>query len=178
MALPLLVTPSEALEWGFDLSDAALKRASARVRGYRRQTITADTSTITATGPVFRLPQRPVVGVTSVVDADGKPVDYVLTGSLLEVNSINKVSVAYSHGFTVLPEELAELVCQIAARLGSEPDTPLASGVQTHSAGTFSVSYGWDAWKAQAGLTQGEKDTLNRYWPSLPSPIAMGSAAQ
>ena len=41
-------------------------------------------------------------------------------------------------------------------------------------AGPFSVGYGWDAWKAQAGLAQGEKDTLDRYWPALPQIIVTG----
>lgn len=175
--LPLLVTSTEALEWGFDTTTAALRRASARVRGYLNQQITAGTSTITARGPVFRLPQRPVVEVSSVVDSKGLPVTYELSGSLLTVDSIDTVTVSYSHGFTELPEPLIELVCQIAVRLGAAPATPLTEGVQTHSAGSFSVTYGAQAFEAASGLTRGEEKALNRYWPRLPGIITMGSAA-
>lgn len=167
--LPPLISSSEAQAWGFDVSEVALRRAAARIRGHLRQEVTAGTSTITARGPVFRLPQRPVTAVTSVT-VDGVAVEWELSGSVLTVDSLETVTVAYSHGFAELPDELAELVCQVASRLNA-PNESLAGGVQTESAGSFSVGYGWDAWKAQAGLTQGEKDALGRYWPSLPQII-------
>ena len=174
MALPSLASPSDATEWGFDVSAVSLKRASARIRGYRGQQITAGTSTITARGPVFRLPQRPVVSVQSVVDEDGDAVDFKLAGSVLTVDYLGVVTVAYTHGYTELPEELVELVCQVAARL-DVPTAALTAGVQSEGTGPFSVSYGWDSHKAQAGLTQGEKDSLDRYWPRLPQIITVGA---
>lgn len=177
MAASLLVSPSTAAKWGFTVPASALLRASARIRGHLGQEITAGTSSIAARGPVFRLPQRPVVAVSSVTDLDGKPVAWSLVGSVLTVDSIGVVMVAYSHGYDDLPDPLVELVCQVATRLGASPDTALAAGVQTQTAGPFAVGYGWDAWKAQAGLTQGEKDTLKRYWPTLPQIITSGPAA-
>ena len=176
MGAALLVLPGTAQEWGFDVPASALRRASARIRGHLGQQISPGTSTIVGRGPVFRLPQRPVVAVSSVVDSAGAPVEYELAGSMLTVDSLDLVTVAYSHGYSELPDELVELVCQVATRLAASPDTALAAGVQTQGAGSFSVGYGWDAWKAQAGLTQGEKDTLARYWPSLPVIITMGRA--
>lgn len=170
--LPLLVSSTTALAWGFDVSDVALRRASARIRGHLQQDVTAGSSTITAHGPAFRLPQRPVTDVTSVT-VDGLAVEWELSGSVLSVDSLDVVTVVYSHGFAELPDELAELVCQVASRLGAAPDA-IAQGVQTQGAGPFSVGYGWDAWKAQAGLAQGEKDTLDRYWPALPQIIVTG----
>ena len=170
-----LVTQAEALGWGFSVSDVALRRASARVRGHLSQQISSGASTITARGPVFRLPQRPVVSVESITDANGAPVEYELAGSQVTTDNLGLLTVAYTHGYATLPDELAELVCQIASRLGA-PNEALAQGVQTQSAGGFSVGYGWDAWKAQAGLTQGEKDTLARYWPRLPQIITAGPA--
>lgn len=173
-----LLSPVQAFSWGFEVSEVALKRASARIRAHLSQDITSGTSTITARGPAFRLPQRPVVEVSSVVDSDGATVAFTLAGSVLTVDSLDVVTVAYSHGYATIPDALAELTCQIASRLEATPqDSALAQGVQTQAAGGFSVGYGWDAWKAQAGLTQGEKDALNRIWPPLPRVIVMGAPA-
>ena len=174
MALPLLASTDDAAEWGFaSVSPTSLMRASARIRGYLSQQVTTGTSTITARGPVFRLPQRPVVAVASVTDPDGKPVDFELSGSVVTTGSLDLLTVSYSHGMAALPDELVELVCQVASRLDT-PTPALAAGVQSEGVGPFSVGYGWDSYKAQAGLTQGEKDTLDRYWPRLPQIIVMG----
>lgn len=174
MTLPLLVDAGTAAEWGFDLTDVALRRASTRIRGHLRQQVSAGVSTITARGPVFRLPERPVVSVESVVDADGATVGFALEGSILRVDSLDLVTVSYTHGHAVLPEPLVELVCQVASRLSAPTNDLVSQGVQQHSAGSFSISYGFDSYKAQSGLTQGEKDTLARYWPPLPQIIVAG----
>lgn len=175
-----LVDAAEATELGFAVSAASLVRASARVRGYARQQITAGQSTRRFRGPIFRLTERPVVSVTAVVDDGGENVDWDVDGSLVTVASIGMVYVSWSHGFAELPGELVELVCQVASRIdGLSASEPLAQGVQQQqkTAGPFQsgVTYGWDAWKAQAGLTQGEKDTLDRYWPRLPQIVTVGS---
>ena len=175
-----LVSTAEATELGFTtISSAALLRASIRVRGYVGQQITPGTSTITARGPVFRLPERPVTAVASVTRVvDGLALAYERSGADVTVDYLGFVTVSYSHGMASLPDEMVELVCQIAARLGGQDSSSaLAQGIQQQAAGQFSVGYGWDAWKAQAGLTQGEKDTLDRYWPKLPAPISMGGPA-
>ena len=39
----------------------------------------------------------------------------------------------------------------------------------------FSVGYGWDAWKAQSGLTAGELGTLKRMFPEIPRTLSLGS---
>jgi len=173
MDLPPLASAADVAEWGFTVSTASVKRASARIRGYLSQQVTTGTSTITARGPAFRLPQRPVVSVASVTDSDGKAVEFELAGSVVTTASLDLLTITYSHGHTELPEELIELVCQVASRL-DVPNASLAAGVQSEGTGPFSVGYGWDAWKAQAGLTQGEKDTLDRYWPHLPQIITVG----
>lgn len=178
-----LVSTLEAQSWGFsDLSAIDLRRASARIRGYLGQDISSGTSTVTARGPVFRLPQRPVNSVSSVADENGTTLAHTIEGSIITTAHLGMVTVTYTHGLAALPDELIELVCQVAARLkGNAANTALASGVQQQqqTAGVFQsgVTYGWDAWKSQAGLTQGEKDTLNRYFPRLPQIITMGPAA-
>lgn len=70
-------------------------------------------------------------------------------------------------------DALVELTCQVANRLArAAPE--LEEGVQSASDGPFTRSYGVDAWKAQAGLTQGEQAALRRLLPATPRLIVMG----
>ena len=171
-----LATLARANDLGYSPSAELIARASVRVRGYLRQTITADTSTVTARGPVFRLPQRPVRSVDSVLDADGTPIEFSVSGSLVTVGSLDEVTVAYSHGYELVPDELVDVVCQVANRLSvSAPE--LEQGVQQQSAGPWQASMGWDAWKALSGLTSGEKQVLDRYYPVLPGIVTVGRPA-
>jgi len=74
---------------------------------------------------------------------------------------------------TAPQDDLIELCCQIAKRIGT-PNEPLEQGVQQQTAPGFSVGYGWDAWKAQSGLTAGELQTLARMYPAIPGCIVLG----
>lgn len=177
-----LVTVATAADWGFTLTLPHLRRASARVRGYLHQDISSGSSTVTARGPVFRLPQRPVTAVSAVVDSDAVAVEYAAEGSVITTSNVGMLTVTYTHGLTTLPDELIELVCQVASRIALDAaNTKLAQGVQTESvaAGPFSTgtTFGWDSYRAQAGLTQGEKDTLNRIMPQPPKILVMGASA-
>ena len=170
-----LASVADAADFGLTVTEAAIRRASARIRGHVRQQITQGTSTIKARGPVFRLPERPVESVLSVTDADGNAVGFDLAGSVLTVQSLDVVTVTYSHGYVLVPDELIELVCSVAARIEAVPaSSPLAQGVQQQTSGPFTVGYGWDSYKAQSGLTAGEKEVLDRYWPRLPQIIVTG----
>ena len=172
--LPPLATQTDAVNLGFTVDDAALMRASIRIRGHVRQQITVGASTIVARGPIIRLPQRPVTGVESVT-LDGAAIAYTETGSnVIEVDSCERVTVTYTHGFVFVPDDLVELVCQVATRLAAPTDGMLAAGAQQATAGPFTVGLGWDAWKAQSGLTAGDKETLRRYWPDVPRTIPLG----
>ena len=171
--LPPLATQTDAVNLGFVVDDTALMRASIRIRGHVRQQITAGTSTITARGPLIRLPQRPVRSVDAVT-VDGTAVAYEVAGGLLEVDTRELVTITYSHGFDFVPDELIELTCQVATRLAAPTDGMLAAGAQQATAGPFTVGLGWDAWKAQSGLTAGDKETLRRYWPDMPRTIPLG----
>lgn len=77
-----------------------------------------------------------------------------------------------------IPDGLVDLTCAVAQRLGSMPQA-LIEGQQQQSqgAGVFnqSVGYGWDAWKAKAGLDAGETAELKRLFPPIPRSITMGS---
>lgn len=83
-------------------------------------------------------------------------------------------SVRYPETIDTPTDDLIELTCQIASRLGTTP-AQLTQGVQTQSALGFSVGYGWDAWKAQSGLTAGELATLRRMFPEIPRTLSLGS---
>lgn len=172
--LPLLATEADASDLGVDATSAALDRASARIRGFLQQQVTVGESEITARGPIFRLPERPVRAVLSVADSHGDSVAFEVSGSLVEVDSLGLVTVSYAHGYIEVPDEIIELTCQIAARLSTDQGD-LAKGVQQQTAGPFQQSFGWDAWKAQSGLTAGDKETLARYWPRLPQ-VPIGGA--
>ena len=171
--LPPIATTTDAAELGVTVTQAALIRASTRVRGWLRQQVTVGQSTITADGPAIRLPQRPVTEVVSVT-RDGAAIDYALSGGVVEVAGADPVRVVYSHGYLTVPDELIELVVQVASRMDAAP-AELQQGAQQATSGPFTVGYGWDAWKAQSGLTAGEKETLRRYWPQLPRTIPLGS---
>lgn len=151
------------------------------MRGFLGQDVTLGQSTVTGRGPAFLLPQRPVNAVTAVVlKSNSTPIVYDLNGAVLDVATAERVLVTYSHGYTDadMPDELIELVCQIAVRLDgakTAAGVAMAQGVQQQAAGPFNQTFGWDAWKATSGLTQGEKDTLTRIWPDQPQIINMGS---
>lgn len=178
--LPALASTADAAEYGLTVTTASLLRASARIRGHVRQQITYGASTTILPWSNRRLPERPVVSVESVTDEDGvtltEGTDWKLVGDRIDTSSTGRLTVAYTHGFTALPDELVELVCTVAARMGGMP-AELQAGVQSQGAGPFQQTYGWDSYKAASGLTEGEKQVLARYWPRLPRTITLGSPA-
>lgn len=174
-----LATVRDAAMLDLIVTYGALMRASARIRGHVGQQITRGTSTTVLPRSNRRLPQRPVVSVTSVLDEDGVALDadaWELQGDRIVTDYQGRLTVTFEHGLSVLPDELVELVCSVAARIGGMP-AELISGVQQQGAGPYQLTYGWDAHKAASGLTQGEKDVLDRYWPRLPRTIVLGSPA-
>lgn len=173
-----LATVSDAAMLDLIVTDGALMRASARIRGHVRQQISYGTSTTVLPWSNRRLPERPVVSVESVTDEDGvmltEGTDWALVGDMIDTSSTGRLTVAYTHGFTALPDELVELVCSVAARIGGMP-SELQAGVQSQGAGPFQQTYGWDSYKAASGLTEGEKQVLARCLPRLPRTITLGS---
>lgn len=182
-----LADQTDATAYGYGtISSALFARASARVRGYTRQTISAATTTVTARGPVIQLPQRPVNSITSVTDVTDPDNTYVLgddewilrAGGVLETpNYGGNLTVVYSSGFATLPDELVELVCGVASRLtvtsGSAAATAAASGVQQETGGSESVTYGFDSYNAISELTTGEKRVLDRLFPARAGVVVM-----
>lgn len=174
--LPALASTADAVAFGLDVDDAALLRASTRVRSFTGQQVSAGSSTVTLRGPISRLPQRPVVDVASVQDEDGNDVDFTLgAGGIIEAASSSGIlEVAYTHGYDddEIPDEIVEIVCTIAARLGNV-DPALAGGVQQEQSGSASQTFGMDSFRGLSSLTSEEKAVLARIFPRLPKLIVM-----
>lgn len=175
MPLPPLATPEGMTAYGYDqVSEALLARASTRVRRYTGQQITPGESTtsLTGVGP-WLLPQRPVQAVTEVVDDHGNAVPpnrWELCGQHLHVHHGHvrtPLRVTYSHGLDTMPDELVELVCSIAARLGSVP-AAMAAGATTEQAGGETITWGSDAYAGSTGLTSAEEKALATLFPKRP----------
>lgn len=171
-----LATQADATAYGYGtIATAMFARASARVRGYTRQVITAQTTTITARGPLIQLPQRPVNTITSVTDVSDPDAPVTLTsdewtvraGGILETpNYGGNLTVVYTSGWATLPDELVELVCGVASRLTNVgTGSAAAMGVQQETGGSESVTYGFDSYNAISELTTGEKRVLDRLFP-------------
>lgn len=170
-----LATQADATAFGYGTITAAMfARASARVRGYTRQTISATTTTITGRGPVIQLPERPVNSITSVTDVTDPASTITLTsdewvlrsGGVLETPSYSgNLTVVYTSGWATLPDELVELVCGLASRL-TEINPDVAAGVQQESGGSESVTFGFDSYNAISELSTGEKRVLDRIFPA------------
>lgn len=173
-----LADQNDATAFGHDtIAVGFFTRASARVRAYVEQDITAGTSTIKGRAPVILLPQRPVTAVTSVENGDielieGDDWELHVGGTLVVPLERETLEIVYSHGFAVVPDQVKEVVCSIAARLSAI--TPaVAQGVIQETAGSESVSFGFDSYNAISELSTGEKRMLDRLFP--PRPISVVS---
>lgn len=170
-------------------ADALLERASARIRlAAGHQQIVAGQSTVTFPPPpsgMLHLWQLPATGITSITLDNGQTIDdYKLVGNDLflpmdgtgcdtgnfgygSVDSSwqgHDITVTYSHGYGVLPDELIDLVCQVAIRLGgTKPDRDPAISSQT--VGDVSQTLN-PAFTNVPGLLPGEEAVLRRifYW--------------
>ncbi|MBI0294500.1 hypothetical protein JBE04_08390 [Streptomyces sp. PRKS01-29] len=134
--------------------------ASAAVRDAAGSPISQTTSTITLEGepdPRLRLPGLPVTAV-STVEVDGEPVtDWRLrSGALWRACGWSsgcepsEVDVTYTHGLPVVPADIVDLVCRIAAAAlvayrSEAGGTGLAAqDVRAERIGDYSVTYGDD----------------------------------
>jgi len=177
-----LADQADATAFGYGtIATGMFARASARVRGYTRQIITADTSTVKVRGPVVVLPQQPVTSITTVKDISIPTEPYTLeaeewvlrSGGILETPDYGgNLEVEYDHGFATVPDEVKEVVCGIASRL-TQINAAAASGVQQESAGSESVTFGFDSYRAIADLTAGEKAVLDRLFPKVAGPVVL-----
>jgi len=177
-----LADQSDATAFGYGTITAGLfARASARVRAYVGMEISAGTATVTVRGPSVLLPQRPVTSVTSVKDASDPDNLVTLTtdewvlraGGVLEVPAYGgNLEVAYSYGWSTVPDAVVEVVCAVASRMANS-SAAAASGVQQETGGSESVTFGFDSYNAISELSTGEKRALDRLFPKRPGLVVM-----
>ncbi|MEO3978775.1 hypothetical protein [Streptomyces sp. CAU 1734] len=197
MALPPLASPGDvAAAGGSGTSqeiDLALRRASARVRKYTRQTITfvaGDTVELAGGERVLRLPQYPLVvdsgnPLTVVETADFGGIewfalegrDFSRLGNELtrgypwqeptrlmgwpwtRVRGLwaPKVRVTYSHGYTEVPEDIVDVVLDLAVMNLANPENLRSVSIDDYSRTYASETIGG------ARLTKSHKDDLRPY---------------
>jgi hypothetical protein len=177
-----LAGPVDAARFGYTLpsgqEEALLTRASTRIRRAAGQQISATTSTVRlrVDGGVVTLPGSPVTAVTTVarLAADGGA---TITGwqwdgcdRITCVAVCGDVNVTYTHGFAIIPDELLELVCSIAVRLGASPSGGgMEAGVRSEQIDDYSVTYASDALETASGLIPGEEAALRAFLGDPPS---------
>lgn len=166
----------------------AITAASEAIRNYCNQQLhLVENEAYTCDVPAGRynliLPELPVVSVESVVE-DGVTLtegdDYILAhyGQLIRVGQRWKqgwqiVTVTYTHGYTTIPDDIADVATRIAARVYQAglraADMDGVPGVAAKSLGDYSVQYTNEGSEGVMGvsgaraLLMSEKDLLNRY---------------
>lgn len=175
MSLPPLATPADASAWGYTLpsadASALLSRASVRIRRAAGQPITPSTVTtqVDAEDGTVTLPAPPVVTVESVRSVD--PDDGTLAtitgwwwdGERLHLPdcSAYRVDVTYQRGWTVTPDGIVELTCQVANRLALTPDG-MDVGVRQRSIDDYSETFAVEQMDVAGDLLPGELKALAR----------------
>jgi hypothetical protein len=71
------------------------------------------------------------------------------------------VTLTYSHGYTVIPDPVLDIVCSVAVRLAYTP-MGMESGIRQESVGDYGVTYSVDSLDTASGLLPGEKASLDR----------------
>jgi len=204
-----LATPDDvAARLGRDMTidelvrlDALLADASTTVRKAARQQFTHGTSTITlvTNGKRARLPQRPVIEVTSVKDLSGNDMAYQLVNDVLrfDITPLNwfevepyrcfptEIVVEYEHGYrptddeppvSTIPDDIVAVVCSVVCRaLGMNPTAP--GGIAQESIDGYSITAGGGTATASViaqgalGLLPSEQAICDSYWrPASPIP--------
>lgn len=168
------LTDTEALR-----IDALLADASASIRNYTRQELTAvagDIATFKVRNGRVKLPQRPVTDVIAVTSLNSDPVlyqwlgdDTILTGTNTPdsfawvpwTSGIPAVNVEYDHGYDLIPDDIIGVCCSIVTRaLGREP---VDAGITSEAIAGYSYSLGSAAAAGGFGMLQAEKDILDAY---------------
>lgn len=186
MALAPLASLAELeLRLGQDLDVRALALlhdASAKFRleaGGQEITQRTSTARINASAGTCRLPQAPVVAITSVKDLDGNDVAYRWDGletlsfctlnsgpwADFEINPIRTrtfmVDVTYTHGYDTVPDDVVATVCQMAGRAYGNPSTE--AGITQETTGSYSYSRGAAAGSGPLGMLEDERSVAYRY---------------
>lgn len=163
-----------------EAAELALRRASARVRRYTGQALTfiqGDTHVVPGGGRTLLLPQRPAVvssayplTVTELDTPSGgertlaEGVDFSRLGSELTRTCTGagglwaaRVRVTYSHGYEEIPDDIVDVVLDLASTNLTNP-----SGVRSETVGGESVTYATET-VGNAKLTDQHRADLRPY---------------
>src|SRR3954470_6768383 len=155
-------------------AEALLDDASAAVRSYTGQYISSASSSerLAARHGYVRLPQRPARSVDDVVNDDALdvPFRWALGSEEVQLDAAFYcppsqrrvyVTVTYSHGYAVVPDDIVAVTCNIAARsLGVRAED---AAVTSQTITNFSESYGPVGAAGPVGLFSSETMVLDRY---------------
>lgn len=174
MSLPPLATAADAIFYGYTLPvdrvDELLARASVRIRRAAGQPITPSTVTLqlAVEGTTVELPAPPVITVQTVsaVARDGTLT--VLTGWWWDGEHLNlpdcdtlRAQVVYQRGWTLTPDGVVELTCQVADRLAETP-RGMEVGIRERAIDDCREVYAAEAVQAAGDLLPGELTALQR----------------
>ncbi|MFF4417089.1 hypothetical protein ACFYY8_31600 [Streptosporangium sp. NPDC001559] len=86
------------------------------------------------------------------------------------------VNVTHTHGFVTIPDELLDLVCSVAMRLGSVPSSGgMEAGVRSETIDDYSVTYAAEVVTHASGLLPGEEESLRAWLGSAPGAYVVRS---
>lgn len=179
--------------------ESLLARATARIRRAAGQQISSMTSTVRCRvedGTAI-LPGPPITAVASVVrlaEDGGAAVTGWRWDGRERVHGISAwplasagfyyshqypqacrpadVDVTYTHGLATIPDELLDLVCSVAVRLGSSGSsdaTGMEAGIRSESIDDYSVTYASDVLTTASKLLPGEESALREILGMPPS---------
>jgi hypothetical protein len=169
-------------------ADVLLADASAKIRRYTRQAfdfVADDEVVLRGPGGEIRLPQRPVVDVTSVVAVGGQGLpdvtladwlwdhlDTVRIGTGNYIINLPEVwwdddgypgtyRVTYSHGYEEVPADVVAVACAMVLRTLTNPS--LAGGVTGETIGPYSYRLDTPGGGLSVALTKADQDELVSY---------------
>lgn len=122
------------------------------------------------------LPERPVVSVASIEGDDVRDDEWVHLGEYVTraYGWPPYVTVTYTHGYEVIPDDVRGITLAIAARLMAQND-PSGPPVEQETIGTYSVRYARTlaAGGTTALLTDGERSHLRRTYRRTAGMVAL-----
>lgn len=188
MSLPPLATQADATAFGYSLppatADSLLARASVRIRRAAGQPITPSVVTVQldVEGGAVELPAPPVVTVQLVQDVARDGTLTTITGWVWDGDRLRlptcltrRVRVTYERGWTVVPDGLVELTCQVASRLAATP-TDAEGLLRQRQIDDYSETFATEAIAAAGDLMPGETTALERELGPVPQVWVVGSS--
>lgn len=151
---------------------SALENADSYIKGMLGQSIESATTTVALEANGRRrlqLPEVPVTAVTAVTmglpAVAFTPYRFTTDGGLYRTDrygwpSAGAVTVTYTHGYVVIPDDLVALACRVARGLASD-----VGDVRSESVGSYSITYLRSATGERQLLSDEDRTILDRYRP-------------